>query len=65
MGLDIYVGSLTRYYARDWETVVQKHARESGIKLTVVRPNTQGTEFQNEAPTSFRNDEILSSCSEK
>jgi hypothetical protein len=39
MGLDIYVGSLTRYYARDWETVVQKHARESGTKLTVERPN--------------------------
>ena len=39
MGLDIYVGSLTRYYARDWETVVQKHARESGMAVTVIRPN--------------------------
>ena len=39
MGLDIYVGSLTRYYARDWETVVQKHARETGMPLTVLRPN--------------------------
>src|SRR5262245_36489769 len=39
MGLDVYVGSLTRYYARDWETVVQRHARETGMPLTVLRPN--------------------------
>ena len=39
MGLDVYVGSLTRYYARDWETVVQRHARETGMSLNVLRPN--------------------------
>jgi hypothetical protein len=39
MGLDIYVGSLTRYYARDWETVVQQYGRESGMPVDVVRPN--------------------------
>ena len=39
MGLDVYVGSLTRYYARDWETVIQKHARETGMALNVVRLN--------------------------
>src|SRR5262245_46408271 len=37
MGLDVYVGSLTRYYSRQWETVVQKMARETGMQLTVVR----------------------------
>jgi hypothetical protein len=37
MGLDIYVGPLCRYYAGDWETVVQRHAREQGIALNVVR----------------------------
>ena len=30
MALHIYVGSLTRYYAGDWETVIQKQAREAG-----------------------------------
>jgi hypothetical protein len=30
MGLDIYVGSLTRYYRRDWETIVQQAGRELG-----------------------------------
>src|SRR6266436_6378887 len=39
MGLDIYVGSLTRYYAGDWETVVQRHARETGVSVRVVRSN--------------------------
>ena len=37
MGLDIYVGSLTRYYCRDWETIVQRMARETGRKVEVVR----------------------------
>jgi hypothetical protein len=37
MGLDVYVGSLTRYYARAWETVVQKAGREQGIAVQIVR----------------------------
>jgi hypothetical protein len=31
MALDIYVGSLTRYYAAGWETVSQRQAREAGV----------------------------------
>ena len=37
MGLDVYVGSLTRYYCRDWETIVQQMARGTGKKVEVVR----------------------------
>jgi hypothetical protein len=37
MGLDVYVGTLTRYLARDWELVAQKAGREMGLKVTVVR----------------------------
>jgi hypothetical protein len=37
MGLDVYVGSLTRYYAGDWETVVQRYGRETGMKVEVIR----------------------------
>jgi hypothetical protein len=37
MGLDVYVGSLTRYYSRDWETVVQQAGREGGFQVEVVR----------------------------
>lgn len=37
MGLDIYVGSLTRYYAGDWELVAARAARELGAKFEVIR----------------------------
>jgi hypothetical protein len=30
MGLDLYVGSLTRYFCNDWETAQQKAARRKG-----------------------------------
>lgn len=40
MGLDIYVGSLTRYFARDWKTVVQQAAERGEIPpVQVVRTN--------------------------
>lgn len=39
MGLDVYVGSVTRYLCGDWETVVQKAARESGMRVEIVRPH--------------------------
>jgi hypothetical protein len=42
VGLDVYVGSLTRYYAGDWETVVEQAAREGGFEVQVVRPEPDG-----------------------
>lgn len=39
MGLDVYAGPLTRYYAGDWETVVQRFGREQGMDVQVVRVN--------------------------
>ena len=36
MALDIYVGSLTRYYAQDWETAGARVAREMGASYEVV-----------------------------
>src|SRR5690348_5881597 len=41
MGLDIYVGSLTRYYAHDWETVIQKAGREQGTPVVIVRSQSE------------------------
>ncbi len=38
MGLDLYAGSLTRYYARDWETVVQRTGRELGVEVEIIQP---------------------------
>jgi hypothetical protein len=39
MGLDIYVGTLTRYYVGDWETTLQKAGQESGALVIVVWPS--------------------------
>jgi hypothetical protein len=40
MALDVYVGTLTRYYAGQWETILARMAREQGRILQVVRPDT-------------------------
>ena len=37
MGLDVYVGSFTRYYTHDWETVVQQAGRLQGVTVNVIR----------------------------
>ncbi|HET9141417.1 hypothetical protein [Actinophytocola sp.] len=37
MGLDVYVGSLTRYYAGDWLTAMQQYGRDNGIDVQIVR----------------------------
>src|SRR5579864_1754420 len=38
MGLDVYVGSLSRYYAGEWETIVQQTGRQQGLTVQIVRP---------------------------
>src|SRR5688572_28387313 len=38
MALDIYVGSLTRYYAGAWESISQKQAREAGAPAQAAEP---------------------------
>lgn len=38
MGLDVYVGPLSRYFAREWETIVQQAGREMGIPVEIRRP---------------------------
>ena len=38
MGLDIYAGTLTRYYSHNWKTVVQQWAEENGYYLQPDHP---------------------------
>ena len=33
MGLDIYAGTLTRYYSHNWKTVVQRWAEEQQVPI--------------------------------
>jgi hypothetical protein len=39
MGLDIYAGTLTRYYSGQWETILQQTAKETGQDVMVIRLN--------------------------
>ena len=41
MALDLYVGTLTRYYLGDWENIGQQWAREHGMPYQVVRPGDE------------------------
>ncbi len=38
MGLDVYVGPLSRYYSGQWETILQQVGRQNGLRVEVVRP---------------------------
>lgn len=42
MGLDVYVGSLSRYYAGEWETIVQRMAREQGVPFRRIEATDPG-----------------------
>jgi hypothetical protein len=39
MALDLYVGGFARFYAREWENVIQRWARESGEKYYLIGPD--------------------------
>lgn len=36
MGLDLYVGTLTRYYSRDWKNITQQLAEAKGLKCEML-----------------------------
>ena len=42
MGLDVYAGTLTRYYSGDWETARARRAREAGAQGMTVRVDEGG-----------------------
>lgn len=37
MGLDIYAGTLIRYYSRNWKTAAQQWGEANGVKITILR----------------------------
>ena len=39
MGLDIYAGTLTRYYSHNWKTSVQQWAEENGYTFNRITPD--------------------------
>lgn len=50
MGLDLYAGTLTRYYAGNWKTVAQQFAEESGFAFHRVTPEGENIEEEEAAP---------------
>jgi hypothetical protein len=42
MALDVYVGSLTRYYSGDWESVADRNVRERGRKAESGQSHANG-----------------------
>ena len=45
MGLDIYAGTLTRYYSHNWKTVVQQWAEENVLSALSKAKNALATRF--------------------
>jgi len=39
LGLDVYVGPLTRYYTGDWKLITQQAAEAEGVEFHVIRQN--------------------------
>lgn len=44
MGLDIYAGTLTRYYTHHWKTVAQQFAEANGMNFQTIRPQVDADE---------------------
>lgn len=40
MGMDVYAGTFTRYYARNWKTASQKFCEENGIAFRQIRTDS-------------------------
>lgn len=49
MGLDIYAGTLTRYYSHNWKTTVQQWAEANGYSVEKITPD--GESVAEESPT--------------
>lgn len=41
MGLDVYAGTLTRYYTQNWKTAVQQFGEAHGIPVQIIRANVE------------------------
>jgi len=48
MGLDIYAGTLTRYYSHNWKTVVQQWAEENGYAFNRITPDGESADNEEE-----------------
>lgn len=54
MGLDIYAGTLTRYYSHNWKTVVQQWAEANGYSFQKITPNGESVEEEEMNPAEIQ-----------
>ena len=70
MGLDIYAGTLTRYYSHNWKTVVQQWAEENGYSFNRITPDGEPADDEELSPTNVQaavenwRDQILAAISQ-
>ena len=55
MGLDIYAGTLTRYYSHNWKTAVQQWAEENGYSFSKITPDGEMIEVTKEVAYAMNN----------
>lgn len=60
MGLDIYAGTLIRYYTHNWKTAAQQFAEANGLNFHTIKPQEQelSVEEVKEIVTQWRNNII-------
>ena len=46
MGMDIYAGTFTRYYARNWKTKAQQYAEANGMAFHRISPDGENLDDQ-------------------
>lgn len=56
MGLDIYAGTFTRYYAQNWKTITQQWAEENGYSFTRIIANDEGSDEEKLSPAEIQED---------
>ena len=71
MGLDIYAGTLTRYYSHNWKTITQQWAEENGWGFQKITPDGEPADNEEElSPAEIQaavenwRDQILSAISQ-
>lgn len=50
MGMDVYAGTLTRYYAHNWKTVTQQWAEANGFQFTRFDASNNNAQAEDELP---------------
>lgn len=52
MGMDIYAGTFTRYYSRNWKTKAQQYAEANGMVFHRITPDGENLDAQDSPEVS-------------